>query len=75
MDIIEALILASKVEQKIRSYHQSLVYSGYTLSILKHFSPQSLHTLLTWETIQTLMETLLLMIDENLGGKADRKRI
>ncbi len=52
MDIIEALILASKVEQKIKSYQQSLVYSGYTLSILKHFREDSLlHPLFTWETI------------------------
>jgi hypothetical protein len=33
------------------------------------------HKGLSWETIQVLIETLLLMIDENLGGKADRKKI
>ena len=35
LDIIETLILAAKVESKIRNYYQSLVFSGYNLSILQ----------------------------------------
>jgi hypothetical protein len=34
LDIIETLILAAKVENKIKSYHQSLVFSSYNLAIL-----------------------------------------
>ena len=53
LDILETLILASKVEQRVRNYHQSLVYTGFTLSILRHFTTDEAEIAngLTWETI------------------------
>ena len=74
MDILEILLLSAKVETFNRRFHQSLIFSFIALENLKH-TDFELRVALQWEAIQGIIDTLIQLIDENLGGKADRKQI
>jgi hypothetical protein len=74
LDILEILLLSAKVETFNRRFHHSLVFSSFALENL-HKCEFPLKETFQWECYQTIIDTLLQLIDENLGGKADRKQI
>ena len=76
LDLLEALILGSKVELKVKNYHESLMYASIGLqNVIKSNISEVLNDQIRWECIQLVIESLLFLIDENLGGKADRQQL
>jgi len=67
-------VLAAKVETFNRRYHQSITFAAFALKNIKRID-FDLGEAVHWETIQGVIDTLIQLIDENLGGKADRKQI
>lgn len=67
--------MSGRVEIKLKNYHQSLMYSCVALELLDTGASDGYPAQFQWEFIQVAIDSLIMLIDENLGGKADRKKL
>lgn len=72
MSLQQGVLIAAKALMKMKKYHQSLKFVYLGLSTLQE---NALSNDLYDEYLATVIECIKLLIEDNVGGKADRKKI